>query len=79
MQFEAEFRRFTLKPLEIDSHEKFRLFLEKIHKLHDLPFIISYVDPKNDDILPINNDVNYERALLSEKSLLRIIIRKKGE
>ena len=78
MQFEAEFRRFTLKRSETETYEDFRLFLEKMHKLHELAFIISYVDPKDDDILPINNDDYYARALLTAKPLLRIIIRRKG-
>lgn len=77
-QFEAEFRRFTLKKSEVETYDDFRTFLEKMHKLNDLPFLISYVDPKDEDILPINNDDNYARALLIAKPLLRIIIRRKG-
>lgn len=49
-----------------------------MHKLHDITFLISYVDPKDEDVLPINNDDNYARALLTAKPLLRIIIRRKG-
>lgn len=78
-EFEAEFRRFTLKKSEVETYDDFRTFLEKMHKLNDLPFLISYVDPKDEDILPINNDDNYARALLIAKPLLRIIIRRKGE
>ncbi|XKL65529.1 hypothetical protein PGB90_008949 [Kerria lacca] len=78
-EFDAEFRRFTLKRSETETYQDFKLFLETMHKLHDITFLISYVDPKDEDVLPINNDDNYARALLTAKPLLRIIIRRKGE
>lgn len=63
---------------ETETYQDFRKFLEQMHKLHDIVFHISYVDPKDDDILPINNDDNYARAISASKFLLRIIIRRKG-
>jgi len=41
--------------------------------------VLSYTDPKDGDLLPINNDDNLGRAVLTAKPLLRIIIQRKGE
>lgn len=43
------------------------------------PFHISYIDPKDNDLLPINNTVNYLRALQTAKPLLRLVIQRQGE
>lgn len=58
--------------------EEFRGLLEKLHRLKDTPFLISYIDPSDQDLLPINNDENLRRALFSAKPLLRVIIQRKG-
>lgn len=52
--------------------------LEKLHRLSDVAFLISYTDPKDGDLLPINNDDNLARALQNARPLLRIIIQRKG-
>ena len=44
-----------------------------------VPFLISYIDPRDNDLLPINNDDNYHRALTTARPLMRIIIQKKGD
>lgn len=44
-----------------------------------VPFHISYIDPRDNDLLPINNDDNYHRALTTARPLMRIIIQKKGD
>ena len=36
-----------------------------------VPFRVSYVDPKDNDLLPINNTDNYLRALQNARPLLR--------
>lgn len=52
--------------------------MEKLHRLKDTSFLISYIDPSDQDLLPINNDENLRRALFNAKPLLRVIIQRKG-
>ncbi len=42
------------------------------------PFLISYTDPKDGDLLPINNDDNFARALHTAAPLLRVFLQRKG-
>ncbi|KAH1000614.1 hypothetical protein HUJ04_012918 [Dendroctonus ponderosae] len=77
-KFEAEFRRFSLERTGQAKFEEFSALLEKLHKLRNLAFLISYIDPSDQDLLPINNDDNLRRALVNAKPLLRVIIQRKG-
>ncbi|XP_077982729.1 partitioning defective 6 homolog beta-like [Glandiceps talaboti] len=77
-KFEAEFRRFGLDPANLDKYEDLYKFLERLHSLEDIPFTVSYTDPQN-DLLPINNDDNYHKAIMTAKPLLRIHVMRKGE
>lgn len=52
--------------------------MERLHHLNNIEFLISYVDPRDNDLLPINNDDNFGRALNIAKPLLRVIIQRKG-
>ncbi|XP_065349607.1 partitioning defective protein 6 [Cloeon dipterum] len=78
-KFDAEFRRFSVNRNESQSYEAFRALLEKLHALGTEPFLISYTDPRDGDLLPINNDENYGRALKSARPLLRVLVQRKGE
>lgn len=80
-QFDAEFRRWSIKKNPENPHtfDDFYLTIERFHKLSGVPFIISYIDPRDNDLLPINNGDNYHRALTTARPLLRIIIQKKGD
>lgn len=78
-QFDAEFRRFSLNRTEKLKYEDFKALIEKLHRLHDVAFLISYTDPRDGDLLPINNDDNLARALLTARPLLRVIIQRKGK
>jgi len=90
-KFDAEFRRFSLNRSQYETFEAFRDLLEEVHQLkggHNgegggggamYPFHISYIDPKDNDLLPINNTVNYLRALQTAKPLLRLVIQRQGE
>lgn len=53
--------------------------LETLHHLSDIPFVVSYTDPKDGDLLPLNNDDNLGIALQKAKPLLRVIIQRKGK
>lgn len=77
-QFAAEFRRFSILKSEATNYEIFKSLIEQLHGLKEIPFIISYTDPSDNDLLPINNDDNLARALLTARPLLRLHIQRKG-
>lgn len=79
LQFDAEFRRISLSKTDVGTYEQFKILIERLHKLLEVPFVLSYTDPKDGDLLPINNDDNLGRAVLTAKPLLRIIIQRKGK
>jgi len=79
LQFDAEFRRISLPKTDVGTYEQFRILIERLHKLIEVPFVLSYTDPKDGDLLPINNDDNLGRAVLTAKPLLRIIVQRKGK
>lgn len=79
LQFDAEFRRISLPKTDVGKYEDFRSLIERLHKLVEVPFVLSYTDPKDGDLLPINNDDNLGRAVLNARPLLRIIIQRKGK
>ncbi|GJQ76280.1 putative diacylglycerol cholinephosphotransferase [Trypoxylus dichotomus] len=78
-KFDAEFRRFSVERDNQALFENFHSLLERLHLLQNIAFLISYIDPSDQDLLPINNDENLRRALLNAKPLLRIIIQRKGD
>jgi partitioning defective protein 6 len=81
LQFEAEFRRWSIKrnnENQTQSFDDFHSTIENLHKLQGTQFLISYIDPRDNDLLPINNDDNYNRALTHARPLLRLIIQRKG-
>lgn len=79
-QFDAEFRRWSINRSDsTHSFDEFYSSIETLHKLNGLPFLISYVDPRDNDLLPINNDDNFLRALTTARPLLRLFIQKKGD
>lgn len=79
MQFDAEFRRWSVKRSETTNFEDFSKLVERLHQLNNMEFLISYVDPRDNDLLPINNDDNFGRAMSTAKPLLRVIVQRKGK
>lgn len=79
MQFDAEFRRFSIERSQHPKFDDFRTLLESLHRLKNITFLVSYIDPSDQDLLPINNDDNLRRALINSKPLLRVIIQRKGK
>ena len=65
-KFDAEFRRFSLDGSAHRSFEEFRALVGRLHGLDGNgpgaadDFRISYVDSKDNDLLPINNTDNYQ-------------------
>ncbi|KAL1115265.1 hypothetical protein AAG570_007296 [Ranatra chinensis] len=76
-KFDAEFRRFSLPRNSTTKYEELRSLLERLHGLQDTAFLISYTDPRDGDLLPINNDDNLTRAIQNARPLLRVIIQRK--
>ena len=68
-KFDAEFRRFSLDGSAHRTFEEFRALVGRLHGLDASgpgasdDFRISYVDPKDNDLLPINNTDNYQVRL----------------
>ncbi|CDW60087.1 rhomboid family protein [Trichuris trichiura] len=77
-KFDAEFRRFSVDRTAVGSVEQFRKLVGGLHHVEDIPFTLCYSDPHG-DLLPINNDENYRKALDSAHPLLRLLLQRKGE
>lgn len=77
-QFDAEFRRFAMKRTGAGSFQEFYCLLQTVHQIPRVDVLLGYTDVHG-DLLPINNDDNYHKALSSANPLLRVIIQKKGK
>ncbi|KAF1500850.1 hypothetical protein FQV17_0005202, partial [Megadyptes antipodes antipodes] len=77
-QFDAEFRRFAMKRSVAGSFQDFYCLLQTVHQIPRVDVLLGYTDIHG-DLLPINNDDNYHKALSSANPLLRVIIQKKAE
>uniref|UniRef100_A0A1L8DMQ2 Putative cell polarity protein par6 n=1 Tax=Nyssomyia neivai TaxID=330878 RepID=A0A1L8DMQ2_9DIPT len=78
-KFDAEFRRWSMKRSDQVGFEAFFLQVAHLHNLGSLQFLISYIDPSDNDLLPINNDDNFGRALQTSRPNLRLIVQRKGD
>ncbi|CAF96429.1 unnamed protein product, partial [Tetraodon nigroviridis] len=76
--FEAEYRRFALKRNCPGGFLEFYALLQSIHGIPGTDVQLGYADVHG-DLLPINNDDNFHKAVSSACPLLRIIITKKGQ
>ncbi|CDQ88429.1 unnamed protein product [Oncorhynchus mykiss] len=77
-KFEAEYRRFALKKSGTGGFQEFYRLLQTVHRIPSVEVLLGYADIYG-DLLPINNDDNFYKALSSANPLLRIIIQKRGE
>ncbi|XP_050991485.1 partitioning defective 6 homolog alpha [Labeo rohita] len=75
-KFEAEYRRFALKRNGAGGFQEFYQLLQTIHRIPGVDVLLGYADIHG-DLLPINNDDNFHKALSSANPLLRIIIQKR--
>ncbi|XP_077104938.1 partitioning defective 6 homolog alpha [Siphateles boraxobius] len=75
-KFEAEYRRFALKKKGAGGFQEFYQLLQTIHRIPGVDVLLGYADIHG-DLLPINNDDNFHKALSSANPLLRIIIQKR--
>ncbi|XP_022618748.1 partitioning defective 6 homolog alpha-like [Seriola dumerili] len=77
-KFEAEYRRFALKRNGPGGFQEFYRLLQTIHHIPGIDVLLGYADVHG-DLLPINNDDNFHKAVSSANPLLRIIITKKED
>jgi len=60
------------------SFQDFYRLLQTVHQIPLVDVLLGYTDIHG-DLLPINNDDNYHKALSSATPLLRVIIQKRGK
>ena len=60
------------------KYDIFAQLVEQLHGLEQLPFVITYTDPVHGDLLPINNNDNFVKALSTARPLLKLLIQRKG-
>lgn len=77
-KFDAEYRRFALKRDGPGGFQEFYRLLQTIHRIPGVDVLLGYADVHG-DLLPINNDDNFHKAVSSANPLLRIIITKKED
>ncbi|XP_027708179.1 partitioning defective 6 homolog gamma [Vombatus ursinus] len=77
-KFGAEFRRFSLDRYKPGKFEDFYKLILHIHHISNMDVMIGYADVHG-DLLPINNDDNFFKAVSSANPLLRIFIQRQEE
>ncbi|KAL2079898.1 hypothetical protein ACEWY4_023691 [Coilia grayii] len=74
-KYGAEFRRFSVDRVKPGKFEEFYRLIMHIHRIANMEVMIGYADVHG-DLLPINNDDNFCKAVTSAHPLLRIFIQK---
>ncbi|KAM9814902.1 partitioning defective 6 homolog alpha isoform X1 [Syngnathus typhle] len=77
-KFDAEYRRFAFKRNCPGGFQEFYSLLQTIHRIPEVDMLLGYADDHG-DLLPINNEDNFHKAVSSANPLLRIIITKKED
>uniref|UniRef100_A0A8D2CY41 Par-6 family cell polarity regulator gamma n=1 Tax=Sciurus vulgaris TaxID=55149 RepID=A0A8D2CY41_SCIVU len=77
-KFGAEFRRFSLNRHKPGKFEDFYQLVVHTHHISNTEVTIGYADVHG-DLLPINNDDNFCKAVSSANPLLRVFIQKREE
>ncbi|XP_029104153.1 par-6 family cell polarity regulator gamma b [Scleropages formosus] len=77
-KYGAEFRRFSVDRVKPGKFEEFYKLILHIHKIANAEVMIGYADVHG-DLLPINNDDNFCKAVSSAHPLLRIFIQRQEE
>lgn len=76
-QYGAEFRRFSVDRAKPGKFEEFYKLILHIHRIANMEVMIGYADVHG-DLLPINNDDNFCKAVSTAHPLLRIFIQRQG-
>lgn len=77
-QFGAEFRRFSLDRSKPGRFDEFYGLLQHVHRIPNVELLVAYADVHG-DLLPINNDDNYYKAISTANPLLRLFLQRKGK
>lgn len=78
LQYGAEFRRFSVDRVKPGKFEEFYKLILHIHRIANMEVMIGYADVHG-DLLPINNDDNFCKAVSTAHPLLRIFIQRQGQ
>ncbi|KAL2104140.1 hypothetical protein ACEWY4_001008 [Coilia grayii] len=76
-KFGAEFRRFSLDRSKPGKFDEFYGLLQHVHRIPNQELLVGYADVHG-DLLPINNDDNYHKAITTAAPLLRLFLQRKG-
>uniref|UniRef100_A0AAY5L7D0 Par-6 partitioning defective 6 homolog beta (C. elegans) n=1 Tax=Esox lucius TaxID=8010 RepID=A0AAY5L7D0_ESOLU len=76
--FGAEFRRFSLDRSKPGRFDEFYGLLQHVHRIPNVDLLVGYADVHG-DLLPINNDDNYHKAISVASPLLRLFLQRKEE
>lgn len=77
-KFGAEFRRFSLDRSKPGRFDEFYGLLQHVHRIPNTDVLVGYADVHG-DLLPINNDDNYQLAIATAAPLLRLFLQRKEE
>lgn len=77
-KFGAEFRRFALDRSKPGKFEEFYGLLQHVHRIPNVDVLVGYADIHG-DLLPINNDDNYLKAIKTAMPLLRVFLQRKED
>lgn len=77
-KFGAEFRRFSLDRSKPGRFDEFYGLLQHVHRIPNVDLLVGYADVHG-DLLPINNDDNYHKAISTAAPLLRLFLQRKEE
>ncbi|XP_042160108.1 partitioning defective 6 homolog beta-like [Oncorhynchus tshawytscha] len=77
-KFGAEFRRFSLDRSKPGRFDEFYRLLQHMHRIPNVDLLVGYADVHG-DLLPINNDDNYRKAISVADPVLRLFLQRKEE
>uniref|UniRef100_A0A8C6S564 Par-6 family cell polarity regulator gamma b n=1 Tax=Neogobius melanostomus TaxID=47308 RepID=A0A8C6S564_9GOBI len=77
-KYGAEFRRFSVDRLKPGKFEEFYKLILHIHRIANMEVMLCYADIHG-DLLPINNDDNFCKAVSTAHPLLRVFIQRQEE
>ncbi|XP_041954674.1 partitioning defective 6 homolog beta [Alosa sapidissima] len=77
-KFGAEFRRFSLDRSKPGKFDEFYGLLQHVHRIPNVDLLVGYADVHG-DLLPINNDDNYHKAISTATPLLRLFLQRQEE
>ncbi|XP_062396580.1 partitioning defective 6 homolog beta [Sardina pilchardus] len=77
-KFGAEFRRFSLDRSKPGKFDEFYGLLQHVHRIPNVDLLVGYADVHG-DLLPINNDDNYHKAISTATPMLRLFLQRQEE